>query len=169
MEKWRFVFELFAMNCFQKTEKNYAFQPVNAFDDDHFGVGFVWIYPHHLFTKICAKQFLDFRSQRQWSFDIEIASSFTTASSNLCAKYELSMAFLYWVNETCVRYVTDRQTDKYHNMTHFCWLNVFADMCGIRQESFWSVLDVNRSIFHEEVRENDFFTFSFSVTLTFDF
>jgi len=41
---------------------------------------------------------------------------------------------------------------------HFCWWNVFEDMCKMGRWSFWSWFDVKKTIF----------TFSFSVTLTFD-
>ena len=50
--------------------------------------------------------------------------------------------------------VTDRQT-KYHKTKHFCWWNVFKDICkmGHWHCSFWSWCDVNGSTFDEDLHE----------------
>jgi len=76
------------------------------------------------------------------------------------------MNFIRRSTEVCDRQsdklceVCDRQTDKCHKNDAFSFVNCIRP--------FWAWTDVNRSIFHEEMRKQRFLRFSFSVILIFD-
>ena len=58
-----------------------------------------------------------------------------------------------------VRYVTERQTDKYHK-SRIRWWNAFG-MCRMGRWSFWSCFDVNRSTYDEDILEKRLLHFRF--------
>jgi len=114
--------------------------------DDHFDAGLMKI--DSLFTKMCAATLI---------FDIinlKITLLFTSAKSKLPIEYELSRRFSI-LSERNICEVCDSQIN-ITEMTNFRWRNVFDDICRISQRSFSSWIDVSRSIFHEDMRKNDF-------------